>query len=175
MPSPTDPLRCMVVDDDELFRSVMEHFIEQHDALRLSASCTSAVEAANVLQREAVDLLFLDVEMPEMSGLELLRNLQQRPQVVLVTGKEDYAVDAFDVEVTDYLLKPVNYARFLKAVERARRTAAPQTAEGPDHVFVKTNGRLVKLGLKEIQYVEAQGDYMLVQTPEERYLVHSTM
>jgi DNA-binding LytR/AlgR family response regulator len=181
--SHSTPLRCLVVDDDHLSRNVIASFVERHDGLLLSATAESAVEAANCLQESDFDVLFLDVEMPDMSGLELLRSLSERPQVILVTVKEDYAVEAFAVEVTDYLVKPVRYARFLQAVERVQRrleAARPSatTADEPlsdDYVFIKVDGRLIKLDLTTVRWIEAQGDYVKIQTDQNAYLVHNTM
>lgn len=167
-------MRCLVVDDDALARAFMEHFIARHGALELIGSCESALEASGILKHERVDLVFLDIEMPEMNGLELIQRLTRRPQVILVTAKEEYAIDAFEVEVTDYLLKPVKYARFLKAVERAERRARAERLQA-EHVFIKTEGRLVRLELAAVQWIEAQGDYVLIHTDTGRYLVHSTM
>ncbi len=169
-------MRCVVVDDDEVCRRLLMHYIDQHEGLRLVASCASAVEAANVLRREGIDLLFLDVEMPGMSGLELLRAMAERPQVVLVTGKEGYALEAFDLEVTDYLLKPAQHAAFLRAVARAERRVAPGGRSGSDrHLFVRHEGRLVKLDLAQVRRIEARGDYVYVHTASGSRLVHSTM
>lgn len=170
-------MKCLVVDDEALSRAFMEHFIARHDALELVGSCESGIEAANVLQHQPVDLLFLDVEMPEMSGMELIESLTERPQIILVTAKQDYAVQAFDVEVTDYLLKPVTYARFLKAVQRAEERVRLKARAAPpsEYVFVKTEGRLVKLDLATIRWIEAQGDYVMIHTAHRRHLVHSTM
>lgn len=183
MPRSPSPLRSLVVDDDQLSRSVIESYVERHDGLTLSDSVESAVEAANRLQHNEYDVLFLDVEMPEMSGLELLRSLSERPKVVLVTVKEEYAVEAFAVDVTDYLVKPVRYARFLKAVERvqrrieAERAAAAATPEEitADYAFIKVDGRLVKLELDAIRWIQAQGDYVKIQTDQKAYVVHNTM
>jgi DNA-binding LytR/AlgR family response regulator len=177
------PFSCLVVDDDELCRTLLEHYIGQHDGLALAGTCASAVEAANVLAHAQIDLLFLDVEMPDMTGLEFLGSLSQRPQVVLVTSKEEYALQAFDVDVTDFLLKPVAYARFLKAVERVReRHDGPVPGEDPTvasdrsgHVFIKSGSRLIRLDLDAVEWIEAQSDYMLIHTGEKEHLVHSTM
>lgn len=177
---PLSPMRCLIVDDDALVRAIMENFVDQHDGLTLVETCSSAIEASNFLDKERVDVIFLDVEMPGMTGLDLVKSLSERPQIVLVTSKAEYAVDAFEVEVTDYLLKPVTYARFLKAVQRVQRkveeansAATPITDEKT--VFIKSEGRLVKVNLDEIQWVEAQGDYVMIHTEEDRHIVHSTM
>lgn len=173
------PIRCLVVDDDEMSRTVLEHFVGQHDALTLVGSCESAIEAVNVLRTETIDLAFLDVEMPMMSGLDLVKSLDQRPQIILVTAKQDYAIEAFDVEVTDYILKPLTYARFLKSVQRAQRNLEPAPAEAaseePEYVFIKAEGRLVKLQLDAVRWIEAQGDYVMIHTQDQKYMVHSTM
>lgn len=167
-------LRCMIVDDDEFSRAVLEHYVARHKGLELVASCPDAIEAVNRLRDTTVDLLFLDVEMPEMTGLELAQRLATGPPVILVTSKEEYALEAFDAEVVDYLLKPVEYARFLKAVARAEqsRQEAPVNA---DYAFIKVDGRLVKLNLPTVQWIEAQGDYVLIHTPDRDHLVLSTM
>jgi DNA-binding LytR/AlgR family response regulator len=171
-------MNCIVVDDDAMARMLIEHYISQNEDLKLVASCESAIEAANVLKKHSVDLMFLDVEMPEMTGIEFIESLVQHPQVILITSKEQYALDAFDMEVTDYLLKPVKYARFLKAIQRAQKrnpVAEAPTPTEDQHVFIKTEGRLVNLELSDIQWIEAQGDYVKVQTPKESYIVHGTI
>ncbi|MBL7977306.1 MAG: response regulator transcription factor [Bacteroidetes Order II. Incertae sedis bacterium] len=171
-------MRCLLVDDDDMARMLMEHYISQVSDLELVATCESAIQAANVLKKQSVDLIFLDVEMPEMTGLEFIQSLEHRPMVILVSAKEQYAVEAFDVEVTDYMVKPVKYARFLKAVQRAqsRMLAAKEKASPEqDYVFIKTEGRLVKLALTDIQWIEAQGDYVRIHTVKENYVVHGTI
>ena len=180
-------MTCLVVDDDPVARALIERFAERHDALDLVGTCADAVEAANTLARHRADgrpveLVFLDVEMPEMTGLELADALGAgaagtRPQIVLITSKEEYAREAFDVEVTDYLVKPPAYGRFVKAVERAlARAATPVDAdEPPDTLFVKSDGRLVRLDLREVGWVEAQRDYVLFHTEDRDHLVYVTM
>jgi len=191
-----EKIRCVVVDDDPIFQKVLTKYIDRHDKLSLVDTCSDGIEASNVLQTEDVDLLFLDVEMPDMSGLELVDTLGSPPSVVMVTGKKEYAVDAFEAAVTDYLVKPVRYSRFLQAVSRVeselekdRKAAqsAPNTApdfrvatsesdsDAPDHVFLKVDRRLIRVPLHTIQWIEAQGDYMLVQAGPKSYLINSTM
>lgn len=112
-------MRCLLVDDDEMSRLVLTRYVEQTQGLGLAGVCVDAVQAANVVRGERIDLLFLDVEMPEMTGLELLRGMDTVPEVLLVSGSREHAVEAFEADTTDYLVKPVTYARFLAAVERA--------------------------------------------------------
>jgi two-component system, LytTR family, response regulator len=171
-------MRCAVVDDDNVSRTVLERYVRQHGDLELVASCASAVEAARVLRHTPVDLLYLDVEMPEMSGLDLLRSLEVRPAVILVTGNQEYAVQAFELEVTDFLVKPVDYPQFLRATERARRRlAAPIPVPAPTdrQIFVRFDGRLTKLALDTVLRVEAKGDTVLVHTAKRVYPVTATM
>lgn len=175
----SDILRCMIVDDDSISRKVLESFISKTDSLELVRSIDSPLEAANLLRKEKVDLLFLDVEMPEMTGLELIQTLHdQRPEVVLVSAKEKYALDAFEFDVTDYLVKPVTQVRFLKAVNKVkdnlRSSASPINLE-KDQLFIKVDQRLLNLSLKEIQYIEALADYVTIHTDQGKYTVYSTM
>lgn len=187
----TTPLRALVVDDDPVSRALLARYVGQHDALHLAGVCDSAVAAVPVLRGGEVDVVFLDVEMPEMSGIELVRALDRRPHIVLVTGKAQYAVEAFNVAVSDYLLKPVQYPRFLQAVERvvrAREVEAPPAVREPpavaaippsdsvrDVLFARVDGRLVRIPLREVHWVEAKGDYVLLHAPRKRYMVHATM
>ncbi len=193
----TVPLRALVVDDDPVSRALLTRYVGQHDALQLVEVCASAVEAVPFLRVGDVDVVFLDVEMPEMSGLELVRALDRRPHVVLVTGKAQYAVEAFAVAVSDYLLKPVQFPRFLQAVERVMRARqaeahldappTPPAPQGPsepeeaatawsrDILFARVDGRLMRIPLREVHWVEAKGDYVLLHAPKQRYMVHATM
>lgn len=170
------PLATLVVDDDPVSRAVMEEYVALCDDLALHGSCGTAVEAANVLRKNRVDLLLLDVEMPQMSGLELIASLKDPPRVILVSGRETYALEAFEADVVDYLLKPVTYARFLKAVERLNRKArAPEATTESDHVFIKSDGKLVRLELSDILFLQAERDYVLIQTTATKHLIHGTM
>lgn len=178
----SSPLRCLVVDDDPISIQIVENCIASTDFLTFAGSCSSAVQAAEVLRGQPIDLLFLDVEMPLMSGLDLLRTLQNPPMVVLVTSSQQYAVEAFEHDVVDYLVKPISYARFLKAAQRALETAetraAPDPALVPDtaeFTFVKVDTKLVKVLFDEVRYVEALGDYVHVVTGQSKLIVYSTM
>ncbi|WBO83354.1 LytR/AlgR family response regulator transcription factor [Hymenobacter yonginensis] len=181
MPHPS-PLRCLVIDDDPLSIQIVENCIASTGFLTSAGSCTSAVQAAEVLRTQSVDLLFLDVEMPLMSGIDLLRTLQNPPLVVLITSSQQYAVEAFEHDVVDYLVKPISYARFLKASQRALELATtrsePEAAtatETADFTFMKVDTKLVKVIFDEVRYVEALGDYVHVVTGQSKLIVYSTM
>lgn len=177
------PLRCLIVDDDPLAVQIVQNCVANTAFLEAVASCTSAVEAAEVLRTSAIDVLFLDVEMPLMSGLDLLSTLDEPPAVVLITSNPSYAVQAFDHQVVDYLVKPLSYARFLTAARHAlaaveaRRggDGAAPTADA-DSTFIKVDSKLVRVRFTEVLYVEALGDYVhIVLEGGQKLIVHSTM
>ena len=162
-------------------RAVLRQIASSLDGLVLAGECASALEAFNVLQKESVDLLLLDVEMPEMNGLELLQSLSTRPLVILITSKTEYAVEAFDLNVVDYIVKPVTIARFMAAVQRAReiwegRHNTVENSTEKDYLFVRTDGALIKIRYDEIMWVQALVDYVqFVTLSGKKYTVHATM
>lgn len=173
----SDPYSCIIIDDDPVARAVIQQFISEVAGLDLVAFYESAADAVLDGAMSSARILFLDVEMPKMTGLELLDTMSDPPLVVLVTSKTDYAVDAFGFEVVDYLVKPVTFQRFMRAVNRCKSILESQIDPGnaPGHVFVKSEGKLIKLVLKEIEWIEAKGDYVLIHTPKQDYFIHSTM
>lgn len=170
-------MKCLIVDDDELSRNILEDLVTGTEFLELVKSCESSVEAYNILQKGNIDLVFLDIEMPKMSGMELLENLSHLPQVILVTSHEEYAAESYQYDVTDYVVKPVSQARFLKAVNRAKERAegGAESSSGTKTIFVRSDSRLVQLSTKDILYVEALGNYVNIYTIKERFTVHITM
>ncbi|MDJ0363615.1 LytTR family DNA-binding domain-containing protein [Hymenobacter sp. H14-R3] len=184
---PAAPLRCLVVDDDPISVQIVSNCISNTPFLEDSGACTSAIEAAEVLRTQAFDVLFLDVEMPLMSGLDLLRALPDPPQVVLITSSQSYAVQAFEFAVADYLLKPLSYPRFLQAANKVLETiTAQRTTEAtdvltlpadsnPEFTFVKVDNKLVRVDFADVFYVEALGDYVHLVTSRSKLIVYSTM
>jgi two-component system, LytTR family, response regulator len=171
------PLNCVIVDDDPLSVRLMEGLIAQTEFLSLQKTFHNPVEAIQFLMENQVDILFLDVEMPGMTGLEMLATLEDKPSVILVSGKSDYALDAFQFDVEDYLLKPPTYARFLKAVNKVQEKLSQEHAiqfKG-DYVFVKSDAALVKVDIRNVQWVEALADYVALVTKDKKYVCHSTM
>ncbi|MBL0016062.1 MAG: response regulator transcription factor [Bacteroidia bacterium] len=170
-------MNCVIVDDDSLSVRLLEGLIAQTESLVHTRSFSSAVEAVNFLRENAVDILFLDVEMPGMTGLELLGALETKPAVILVSSKAEYAVDGFQFDVEDFLLKPLTYARFLKAVKKVEDKFNQDQAvqfKG-DYVFVKSDTALVKVDIRQLMWVEALADYVALVTKEKKYVCHSTM
>lgn len=170
--------QCIIVDDDAMTRKIIQQLVGQTESLELLDSFESAVEASNFLRDNPVDILFLDVEMPGMTGLELIESISLDAQVILVTSKEKYAVPAFDLNVTDFIVKPVDYPRFLKAVNKALekiKVEDEQQEVVPGKLFVKVDHQLVGLDIENIQMVEAMADYVRIYTDKKRYTVYSSM
>ncbi len=184
------PLACVIIDDNEINRLTLERAVQRHDQLTLAASFPDAVEALTYFHAgHAVDVLLLDIEMPHITGLELVKLLPEpKPAVVLVTTHASFAVDAFELQVLDYLVKPVNYARFCQAIARvmelrpapAPAPAAPVavpsdiSAAGTD-LFVKTNGRLLRINFEEVLYIEALSTYVVLVTDKQKHIVGGTL
>lgn len=167
-------MNCIIVDDEEMSRSTVEHFVKLTDFLKLEKVCSSALEAVNVLNETKIDLIFLDIEMPEMSGLEMLETLSYSPAIIFITSKKEYAIQAFDYNVVDYLVKPVEYTRFLKAVNKAMTAVGKKVGE-TDETFIKTDLKYVKINFSKVLFVEAMADYVVLNLAEKKHIIHSTM
>ena len=178
----SDIIRCIIVDDDRMSLRILQSLVEKTDFLQLAGTYDNALRAAHALVEQEVDLLFLDVEMPDMTGLELIETLERKPQIIITTSKEEYAMKAFDHDAADFLLKPIeNYSRFLKAVRKAmgnlRKPATPTStgAEQVNTVFMKVDSLLVSFNLKDVQYIEAYGDYVKIHTEAKTFVVHTKL
>jgi len=178
-------MNCIIIDDDKLSRKIVKEFVEKTDTLNLIDTYESAIDAINVLKNidEEIELVFLDIEMPDMTGMEFLQNLNNYPQIIIISAKENYALEAFEYDVIDYLLKPVSYSRFFKAITKAiKRTNesigfryATQSIDGDNEIFIKKNSTLVRLKYNDILFVEALENYVTVATFDEKYTIHFTM
>jgi DNA-binding LytR/AlgR family response regulator len=175
-------LTCAIIDDDEINRLTLEHYVALTPSLKLVASLADGIAGlAFFREGNRVDVLFLDIEMPHLSGLDLLRVLPNPPEVIITTARQDFAVDAFALRVTDYLVKPFEFARFTQAVERVgsrvASSAAPAAVETPTRsdLFVKVNSRMVRINFDEVLYVEALSDYVNIVTDKHKYIVYTTL
>ena len=170
-------MNCIIVDDDLVSRNIIKELVSLVPNLELIASCESALEAVQVLKDEPIDLIFLDINMPEMTGLELIESLREKPQIILITGNEKFAADAFSLDVADYILKPVEKSRFLQAVDKAqsRYDQLSGSRDVKDYIFVKKDGVIQKVLLKEIVNIEAMADYIVIHTDKGKYHALSTM
>jgi len=171
-------LRCVVVDDSSIQRLSIVKLIKDHPSLTLLAEYKNALETKKGLNEIEVDLIFLDIEMPVINGFELLDVLHNKPQIIFVTGKTEYAFKAFDYDATDYLQKPITQDRFNTAVNKAieyhKLKFENSNAEG-DHIFVKSNLKKRKVYINSILWIEALGDYVKIVTPEDSLIVLATM
>jgi DNA-binding LytR/AlgR family response regulator len=169
-------ISCLVVDDEQSAVDLLCAFIRKTPFLTLAGATTNPLEALSLLQAQPVDLLFLDIHMPQLSGLDLMRLLPGRTRVVLTTAYSEFAVQGFELEALDYLLKPIAFERFLKAAQKARPAAAPLPVAAPeaaapaDYIFVKTEskGKMTKVDFADIVYVEGLKNYVSIQTLDDR-------
>lgn len=170
-------LKCIIVEDEIMARKSLQRLCEQHDSLQLIAAFENAEDALAFLATEEVDLIWLDVEMPGLSGFGLLENLTSMPQVIMTTTKTEYAFNAYQYQVTDYLQKPITLPRFKVAVEKVLELNSRKTAVSPERqeIYVKIEGRYIRLPYAEITFVENVGDYVKIFTTKNSYVVHTTM
>lgn len=173
-------IRCIIIDDEPLARQLIESHVRQVKTLELVAVCETAMEAFEVLHRESVDLLFLDIQMPGITGLNFLRSLKNPPAVIFTTAFTEYAIDAFELEAIDYLLKPITFERFLKAVQKivpgkeSTNNSITNTVMD-DAIFLKVDKRLVRIPHSDIFYIEALGDYIKVITEQASHVSYTSL
>ncbi len=172
--------KCLIVDDEELARELIETHLKQLDQFELVASCSSAIEASKVLQTSHVDLLFLDIEMPVLKGTDFFKNLTQKPKVIFTTAYRDYAIEGFELDAIDYLLKPIVFQRFFKAVTKFLTQANAQVItevriEAPEKkkefVYVRKNRKQIKVIFDDILYIESLKDYIKIHVQNEFHMV----
>ncbi len=174
-------LRCIAVDDEPLALEVLESYIRKVPSLQLAGLCGGALEAIRVLSAGAVDLVFLDVDMPDLTGTQLLRTLKHPPLVVFTTAYPDYALEGFELDAVDYLLKPIPFDRFLKAVNKVQERLHPPATPAPpalpaaaaqeaNFIFVKTEYKTLRVDLDDILYVEGLKDYVLIHTRQKKII-----
>jgi len=170
-------MRTLIVDDEAMSRKSLERLCGKIEALEVVASCENGIEALNLLKKESIDLVFLDIEMPDLTGIDLVKSGVELPQIVFTTSRKDYAVEAFEYNVTDYITKPVALPRLMQSVERALEVHVAKMQKGSttDDIYIKVESRYVRLPFDDILYVETMGDYVTFQTVTERFIVHSTL
>jgi len=169
-------MNCLIVDDDRAWAKLIENYIGKTNFLQYLHTCYSPIDAANFLRKNKVDLIFLDIELPGMSGLDLAQTLSKDTQVIFMSAQANYAVKAFEIDVTDYIQKPVSYKRFLDSVQKANKREEEQDVlESKDHIFVKSANKLLKISIDDIRWIEAMSDYIMIHTKEKRHLVLSSL
>src|SRR5688500_6890124 len=176
-------LNCLIIDDEPLARKGLKEYIADVDFLHLAGEFDNPLKATAALSDQPVHLLFLDIHMPKISGIDFLKTLQHPPLVILTTAYPQYALEGFDLSVLDYLLKPISFDRFYKAVLKAKdhyqsrqTAAAPATQQESrdDYIFIKTDNKLVKIAYRDILFVEALQNYVAIHTQEKKYITYLT-
>jgi DNA-binding LytR/AlgR family response regulator len=173
-------MKCLVVDDEPLARTLMESYIGKMEGLTLIKSCSNALDAFHVLKQTPVDLIFLDIHMPRISGIELLRSLKNKPKVILTTAYREYAMEAYDLDVVDYLLKPVTFERFLRGVSKIHQTKSTLVPEenslvksyDDSYIYFREDREMVKVFLKDILYIESLRDYVRLKTLSKQIITY---
>lgn len=180
-----EKIKCIVVDDEPLARDIMENFISRVDVLHHISSCASAYEAFNVLQKNIIDIIFLDVYMPELTGLDFLRDLTPKPLVIFTTAYSNHALEAYNLDAIDYLLKPIEFSRFLKAVGKAVNHLKPfngnkigkeiTTVQPDSFIYLKVEKKIQKIYLKNILYIESLKNYVKIKSIKREIIAHKTI
>jgi DNA-binding LytR/AlgR family response regulator len=174
--------RCVAVDDEPLALDIIEDYIRKIEYLELVARCTSAIEAVSLVNREQVDILFLDIQMPDLSGFEMLESLNSPPRVIFTTAYENYAVKSYNIDAIDYLLKPFSFARFFRSIEKVVAILASGQSqvikvdnESNDYVFVSVGGKTTRIMLSDILYIKGLSDYIEIVLSNRKMIVYETL
>lgn len=168
--------QCLIVDDEALARELIATYLEQLDDFQLAGSCANAIEARKVLETSPVDLLFLDIEMPLLKGTEFLKALAHPPKVIFTTAYRDYAIEGFDLNAIDYLVKPIEFDRFYQAIDKFKSWMSGQQAPlaqtgSQSHFYLKYNKKNIRIQQQSVLYVESQGDYVLLHLTDRQIKV----
>ena len=166
-------IRCLVVDDEELARALLESYIAKLDFLELAGSAEGPVEAMNLMRETKVDLLFLDIQMPEIKGTDFAKMITAETQIIFTTAYSEYALEGFELNALDYLLKPITFERFLKAVNKAKFTGTTKITE--ETITVKSGYDLYKLKYNEIRYIESDSEYVIYHTVDKRIMSNQSL
>lgn len=172
-------MKCLIVDDERMARNLLEEYVLDTPFLELTGKAENSLKATSIMKETEIDLIFLDIEMPKMNGLSFIRNLVQPPLIVLTTAYTTHTLDAFELGVVDYLVKPFSFDRFLKAANRAWSCYQTKSHSTPaiqgDFIFVKSDGNLEKVFLDDILYIEAMQNYIMIHTEKKKLLSYLTL
>lgn len=178
-------MKCIIIDDEEMARAIIEQLVNHHSELSLEAQFPSAIEAIKYLNQNQVDLIFLDIHMPNFTGFDLIETLKEPPKIILTTSDRNFALQAFEYDfIVDYLVKPITQERFNKAITKAATflnalssssNTNAKKEDGEKEMYVNIDRRLVKIEFSTINLIEAKGDYILIKTTGKNYTVHSTL
>lgn len=172
--------KCLIVDDEPIAQEILEKYVNQIDTLQLVGKCNNAFEALNTLQQEHIDILFLDIKMPSLSGLEMLKTLHNAPKVILTSAFSEFGVESYEYGIADYLLKPISFERFLKSVNKivmpknndfAKEQAEVKPSPESTFIFFKADKKIHKYYFADILFIEGSGNYVKIHTPNEKPLM----
>lgn len=172
-------MKCLVIDDEPLARELIESYVVRMENFTMVKSCTNALEAFPILQQKQIDLIFLDIHMPQLTGIDLIKSLKDKPKVILTTAYREYAAEAFDLDVIDYLIKPITFDRFLRAVGKIYQSGLPTVDENSvarsfydAYIFLREDREMIKVFLRDIWYIESLRDYVKVKTSSRQIITY---
>jgi DNA-binding LytR/AlgR family response regulator len=170
-------LKCIIVDDEPLAIEIIESYVDRLDDIEVVATCNNALKAFEIVQKQQVDLIFLDIQMPKLTGIDFVKTLKNPPKIILTTAYRDYALESYELEVVDYLLKPISFERFLVALQKVYKFDPKVENEDPlmddeAYIFLKADKKMVKVMLSDILFIESQKDYIRINTAEKDIISH---
>jgi len=174
-------MNCLIIDDEPIARKGLREYILENDCLNLVGECEDALRASKHLSEHAIDLIYLDIQMPKISGIEFLRTLRHPPLVIFTTAYPDYALEGYSLDVVDYLMKPITFERFLKATQKAlevfqmKRLAEDKRPVQPGHFFIKSDSKYEKVAFPDVRYVESLQNYVVIHTSEKKLIAYMTL
>ena len=171
-------IKCLIVDDEPLAIKILEQYIADLDNLELVASCRSATKALTYLEKETIDVIFLDIQMPQITGMAMAKSLQNPPKIIFTTAYRDFAVESYEVNAIDYLVKPISFERFFQAIQKLKSssdTLATPNQASSETLLIKADKKQFVIKLSDIQYIENIKDYVIVHTPHQDLISYQTM
>ncbi|RLD82754.1 MAG: DNA-binding response regulator [Bacteroidetes bacterium] len=176
-------IHCIIVDDEPIAREILENHLNKIEAIKIISSCKNAMEAFNVINAHKIDIIFLDINMPEISGLSFAKSINKNIKIIFTTAYREYAVDGFDLKAVDYLLKPISFERLLQAVNKFLNENIPVytesknelTIEKSDFIFVRSDRKMIKINFSDINYIESLGDYLKIHLPNKTIITRETI
>lgn len=176
-----DKIRCLIVDDESIAQRIIANYLNDLSSYELIATSKNAMEAIEVLNTQEIDLMFLDIEMPKLKGLDFLKTLNNPPAVIITTAHRNYALESYDYEILDYLLKPISFERFVKAVNRFKKDNPHKTLQKNDSIqtgstiiYLKSDRKTIKLNTSKITYIEGMNNYLIVHTIDKKHIVYKS-
>ena len=176
-------IHCIIVDDEPIAREILEDHLHKIEAIKIIATCKNAMEAFNVINNHKIDVIFLDINMPEISGLSFAKSINKNIKIIFTTAYREYAVDGFDLKAVDYLLKPISFERLLQAVNKFLNENIPVytesknelTTEKSDFIFVRSDRKMIKINFSEVNYIESLGDYLKIHLQNKTIITRETI